>query len=240
MLEKLSKGSEWSALLELVSPKFFDVMPARELQREVRVLASNYMNHSKHTAVRTRIGALLEHSGLPVRLGAGSPMTEEEADMGRGQAVLRLYFLQLMSSPEALLDLRYQRFRAPGRGLVWDPAPLYLRWDATFLASLRRLYVAFYEDREEAFRAALGELELLPAEAALRKSFGGSERQHAVIFRTAEFRESFQEAFRQCQRSGCVLHRNFASLGLYLACLYQHLETIGGSHDVRAAFSAAR
>ena len=143
MLEKWSQGSEWSALLELVSSQFFDVLPARELQREVRMLARNYANRSRHAAVRTRLGGLLEHSGLPVWLREGRALAEGEPVMDRGQAVLRLYFLQLMSSPETLLDLRHQRFRDTGRGLQWDPAPLYIRWDTTFLDSVRRLYVAF-------------------------------------------------------------------------------------------------
>jgi hypothetical protein len=240
MLEKWLKGSEWSALLELAPPRFLDVLPARELQREILALGSNYVNRSRHAAVRARLDALLERSGLPVRLRAERAFAEGESVMERGQAVLRLYFLQLMSSPEALLDLRYQRFRDTGRGLRWDPAPLYLCWDTAFLDSVRRLYVAFYDDQQEAFRAALGELDLLPAEAALRKSFGGSEQQHALVFRAVEFRQNFHEVFRQCQRSGYALHRNFVSLGIYLAFLYQHLEAIGGAHDVRAAFFAVR
>ncbi|MBN1609184.1 MAG: hypothetical protein JW940_21320 [Polyangiaceae bacterium] len=240
MLAEWLKGSEWSILLDLVSPKFFDVLPARELQREIRALGSNYVNRSRLGAVRARVDALLEQSRLPVRLRAERALAEGEPDMERGQAVLRLYFLQLMSGPDALLDLRYQCFHAAARGLQWDPAPLYVCWDTAFLEPMRRLYAAFYEDRQEAFGAALGELGLSPAEAALRRSFGGSEQQDAVVFRTVEFRQSFHEAFRQCQRSGCVLHRNFASLGLYLACLYQHLEAIGGPHDVRAAFFAVR
>jgi lysophospholipase L1-like esterase len=240
MLEKWLKGGEWSMLLDLVSPRFFDVLPARELEREVRALGGNYVNRSRFHAARGRLDALLAQSGLPVRLESERAFDPRCPALERGQAVLRLYFLQLMSGPDALLDLRYERFSAEGHGLRWDPGPLYVCWDPAFLESVRRLYAAFYEDRPEAFRAALGELHLLPAEAALRRSFGGSEAQHAVVFRGAEFRQAFHEAFLQCQRSGCVLHRNFASLGLYLACLYQHLEKIGGAHDVRAAFFAAR
>lgn len=239
MLEKWLKGSEWSELLDLVSPRFFEVLPARELQREIRTLAAHYVSRSTQAAFRVRLGALLERSGVPVRLGSEEASLGDLVAMDRGQAVLRLYFLQLMASPEALLDLRYHRFQDTGRGLLWEPRPLYVRWDPAFLDPLRRLYSAFYEDRDEAFRAALGELELAPAEAALRQSFGGS-RQNAVRFSVAEFRQAFHDAFLECQRSGCVLHPNFASLGVYLACLFQHLETVGAAHDVRAAFFAVR
>jgi hypothetical protein len=239
MLEEWLKGSEWSALLDLVSPKFFDVLPARELQREVRALAGNYVNRSRQADVRARLNALLERRGLPLRLRSEGTVAQRGANLDHGQVVLRLYFLQLFESHDTLLDLRYLRFSDTGHGLQWDPKPLYIRWDPAFLDPLRRLYTAFYDDRQEAFRIALGELDLSPAEASLRKSFGGSQ-QHAVVFRVAEFRQAFHEAFRQCQRGGCVLHRNFVSLGVYLACLYQHLQTVGGAHDVRAAFAAVR
>jgi hypothetical protein len=239
MLEGWSKGSEWSSMLDLVSPKFFDVLPARELQREIRTLVANSLHRSRYVALRARLETATARCGLPVWLSADQAHVARDPAIDRDQALLRLYFLQLMASPEALLDLRYERFREVDRGLVWEPRPLYVCWEPGFLDRVRRLYVAFYEEGEQAFRAALRELDLAPAEQSLRESFGGTE-QRAVVFRTGEFRRAFHRAFLECQHGGSVLHRHFASLGLYLGCLYQHLEAVGGAHDVRAAFAAVR
>ena len=83
--------------------------------------------------------------------------------------------------------------------------------------------------------AALG---LAQAEGAIRSQFGEGQ-QHAVRFLLEDFQKKFQDVFVRCQETGSRIDTGFLSLGLYLATLYEHLEALGESFDVRAAFDAA-
>ena len=52
--------------------------------------------------------------------------------------------------------------------------------------------------------------------------------------------EAFHDIFVRCRDQGVSLHRNFLPLGIYLACLHDHLGTLGGGpFDVRTAFENA-
>jgi hypothetical protein len=45
--------------------------------------------------------------------------------------------------------------------------------------------------------------------------------------------------FIRCRDSKTPLHPDFVTLGVMLATLYDHLETLGGVYDVQSAYQAA-
>ena len=109
-----------------------------------------------------------------------------------------------------------------------------VEWDKDFQRPLRQIYRGFYQDDDEQFRRGLEALDLLAVEDLFRKHFG-EDHQRAVTFCLDEFKETFHEILDECKREGIGLHYQFGALGIYLACLYDHLEKLGGPFDVEAA-----
>lgn len=243
------RGTEWGDFLDYVSPSFFDVVPARSLWTQGREIAANAASGRGFERLLHDLGAVLAERGVAVRPRdalprQGSTPPERAADpRARGQQVLELYFAQLFGADSAALDLRGGRFaEAAGEGgeagLVWAPRPFYVEWDGDFIGAVRDLYGGFYCDETERFRSGLERLGLGPAEDVFRAHFGEGD-QRAVRFETRVFQSTFHEVFVRCRDAGVSLHRNFLPLGLYLGCLYDHLEPLGEAFDVRAAFQRA-
>ena len=240
MLRELLKGGEWSDLLDLVSPSFFDVLRPRDLQREVRRLTTNYVRRHSFDQARQRLQRHLRDVRVPIRLGVEiASGTSGPNPQQRGQWLLELFFRQLLHADEALLDLRFDRFGEQGEELVWNPRPLFARWDADFLDTLRKLYVGYYEDDPSSFRSALDRLGLRCAEEIFAAQFARG-RQQSVAFRLSDFRRTFHDTFVRCRDCGAALHGGFVPFGIYLAFLYEHLERLGGEHDVIRAYRASR
>jgi hypothetical protein len=240
MLRELLKGGEWSDLLDLVSPSFFDVLRPRDLQREVRRLTTNYVRRRAFDQARQRLQRQLRDASVPIQLGVeiatDTPTTDPQR---RGQWVLELFFRQLLHADEALLDLRFDRFGERDAELMWNPRPLVAQWDTDFIDTLRKLYAGYYEDDPPSFRDALGRLGLRCAEEVFAAQFARG-RQESVAFRLSDFRRTFHDTFVQCRDCGATLHGGFVPFGIYLAFLYEHLERLGGEHDVIRAFRASR
>jgi hypothetical protein len=237
MWRSLLEGYGWSRLSELVSPAFFEVLRPADLQRQIRELGANYVRRGRFRVVRDRLARGLTCAGSPVRLGPAPRGVELEAGT-RGALVLQLFFYQLFADGTAALDLRHARFRGCDPLLYWQPRPWFVNWDAGFLAALRDVYRGFYDDEPPRLRNGMNRLGIGRAEDILAAHFRPNQR--AMRFRLREFRSSFHDAFLRCRDAGIALHRNFLPLGIYLACLYEHLERLGGTHDVVAAFRAAR
>ena len=68
--------------------------------------------------------------------------------------------------------------------------------------------------------------------------FGGGNQQ-AVVFDPVEFRQTFHRVFVACRDANATLPGGFVPLGLYLAMLYDHMASLGGTWDVRAAYNRA-
>lgn len=248
MWKQLLKGTEWSQLRDLVSPTFFEVLPAGRLASQVGELAGNYGSRGGFREAWAAREASLDASDVAVVLddearrgGITDAEREGEARGRRGQRVLELYFHQLYAGERTLLDLRPERFTADGGDgpLRWRPAAMWIRWAGDFLPPIRELYGGFYEGDDDRFRAALEALGITPAEDVFRRQFGEGD-QHAVAFHVPTFRDTFHDAFLRCRDAGSQLHGNFVALGIYLATLYVHLEALGGTFDVRTAYFRGR
>jgi hypothetical protein len=255
----LVRKTEWSTFLDLVSPSFFDVLPAGVMSRQAKVLLSNSLARERFAHARERCAELLERGQVAVALEeprpAFAPVSSlpREARAAHGERVLQLFFLQLLGSPEALLDLRAERFRIPAgtaggtaggpaggpSGVcTWWPAPVFVTWEPAFLAALRSMYRGFYGGGPEELKRGLTALGLEVAEDIFQEHFGRETR--AVRFDLSHFQRTFHAAFVRCRDAGRQLHGNFLPLGLSLACLYQHLEQLDVPLDVQGAFEAAR
>jgi len=240
MLKRLLDGTDLGQLRAVVSPAFFDVIPARVLWDQGRTLALRYRDEGAYADTLDHRAATLDASDLGVHIGVVEDGESEHFDdpKARGEALLRLYFHQLLTEGPALLDLRRHRFAHRDEGYVFDPGRLTIDWDADFRIAMRGMYAGFYGGDDPQFVRSLDALGLRQAEATFRRQFGSGD-QRSVRFEMKAFVGSFHEAFVACRDAGDRLHPGFLAFGIYLAFLYDHLESLGGGpFDVRAAYEA--
>ncbi len=239
LIRRMLGGAEWKQLADLVSPSFFEVMPARALLRQGQEILGNAKDEQGFARVVAALDATLdpvrvESRGEPAEPDAHRTL-DDAARRARGQRVLEIYFAQLLHHEAAVIDLRVDRFLGAGDALIWRPGRYWILWDVAFLDAIRRLYRCFYSGDDAGFEAALAELDLSAAGETFRHHFGEGD-QRAVRFDPKRFHASFHEVFVRCRDAGASLHPNFLGLGCYLAALYDHLGALGGSYDVRGAF----
>ncbi len=234
MFSSLVKNTQWGPMMSLLSPAFFDVIPARMLIREVRGLSARYLSPATFASACEERSRLLEGARLPFTIVTSLPGRRDVADEAeRGSDLLALYFHQVLGEGPALLDLRRRAFeRVDGRWL-WRPEPALADWDPNFRAACRDLYRGFYLDDAVRFSAGARALGLGEAEAELRAQFGDTRH---VSFSLRDFQKRFHQVFERCKATSSKLNPGFLTLGLALATLYEHLETVGAPLDVRAAF----
>lgn len=237
----LVRNTEWSAFLDLFSPSFFEVLPPAALSGQAKELISNYVSRPRFLRVREELQESVENARFGLTMSGALPKNRSVAELpdatrrARAETVLRLFFHQLLRAETCVLDLRRRSFGIDDHGaLVWNPAPLFVKWEQDFVPSVRDLYVGFYRDDEQTWRRGLEALQLEPAEALFRAHFGGVDGVQE--FKLAEFQRTFHQAFVQCRDAGKRLHGNFLPLGLFLACLYEHLEALAVPLHTRALF----
>ncbi len=221
MLAKLLKGTAWSELSSYLSPTFFEVVPPFAFLSRARQLATNYTTRRGFKDAEADAQALW--NGLPPQ--------------SRGDAVLQLYFAQLARLKTVVLDLRHDSFEDEAGSLAWKPGPLFVRFESKFLEAVRNLYAGFYGDDDDTFDQGLSALGLHSAKDLMRRHFGGDPS--CVTFSLAEFRDVFHQIFLRAKTNGITLDPDFLPFGSYLACLYEHLERLGGAYDVKAAYLRA-
>lgn len=235
-------SDDWTPFLDFVSPSFFDVVPLRGLLGQGRELVANATSREGRVDLESRVAEALRRRGVELELGPGASrsrgLPEGEAARSRGQRVLELYFTQLFACDGTLLDLRPGSFAESAATTHWTPGPYYVRWEPSFLEGLRQVYEGFYGDDDRVFDEGLERLGLQDSKDLFRRHFGGGDAR-AVRFDRESFVSTFHDVFLRCRDEGVSLHRNFLPLGLYLACLHEHLGQLGGSYDVAEAFARA-
>jgi len=242
MIGKLLGGSEFGQWASFVSPAFFEVMPTRALWQRFRTLLHNGRDPRLYARALDERARWLARARLPVSLAARSAPTRAAADGqppgARAATVVALYFHQLLHGELSLIDLRQPAFTSEAGQLVWRPAAWIASWDTSFIEPLRAIYAGFYGGDTAGFRAGLAALNLQHVEDVFQQHFGGGER--AVRFEVRHFVATFHQVFVRCRDAKTRLHPDFLLLGLYLASLYDHLERLGATVDVAAAFELAR
>jgi hypothetical protein len=241
MLARLLGSTDLKQLASFVSPAFFDVMPAGSLYTRARSLRSASKDPGAMRHAVTRRQASLDRAGLPIQLEAGRTGSSNEHsldDRRRGELIVELYFHQLWTDDPVLLDLRHEAFAEGTDGtLRWRPSSWIAEFDPAFLRALRSIYRGFYDGDDAEFRGGLAALDLTGAEDVFRDQFGADV--HAVTFRTPHFVSTFHDVFVRCRNAGKRLHPDFLPLGIELAAMYEHLETLKVPVDVARAFTSA-
>jgi hypothetical protein len=172
-----------------------------------------------------------------VSLAAEHPIEHDEVLETNGHDVLRIYFAQIMHRKRTILDVRKSRFYSESNQLTWAPRPIWLEWDEDFLAGVRLLYRGFYgADGDELMSRGLKKLNLQGFEQTVNEHFG-VDNQRNVEFKLSEIQQTFQSLIKKAESDDRQLHHHFVGLGLYLVMLYDHLEQLGGTYDVRAVFN---
>ena len=195
MLKRLLDGTDLGQLRDMVSPAFFDVLPARELWRQGRSLAARYRDRQAYSDALSQRSSALRSADIGVQIGMIDEGESEAIDdpKERGEALLRLYFHQILSGGPALIDVRSEHFAKRGDDYVFDPGRPTIDWDDDFLEGLRGMYAGFYRGDDERFVKSLDSLGLRSAEQTFRKQFGEGD-QRAVRFEMKAFAASFHDA----------------------------------------------
>jgi hypothetical protein len=250
---RLIAGSEWSHLLDVLSPALFEVVPARQLSTRAAELARHWFDQAGARALVESLDARAVEVGLPVRVvsapikrsivpfhvRASENVTDPYA--ADGQRLLQFFFFQLYVSDTLFLDLRASRFyHALDTGtIVFRPLPLWVKWRPDFVEGIRQLYDGFYGGADALYEQAVADLGIGAARDVFERAFGGPKK-HASEYTVASFRDTFHEVFLRCRDAKVAFHPDFVTLGIALATLYDHLETLGGCYDVQAQYESVR
>lgn len=240
MLAALLRGSDWSKIADYLSPVLFQVVPPLTMAQQIRILVANYRDKAKFSNIKLGLDNSLGALPWQMRLAPEFDQINKEKveGLGFGERLLRVYFWQILTQPTAILDFRSKSWKSVDYGAgIWCPSPLYIEWDHQFITAIRKLYVGFYHGDDKILDESLDAIGLTPGKAALLRHFGPD--QDAVAFDLAHFRSSFHDVFVACKHAKSRLHTNVLGLGAVLACLYEHLQLIGGTYDVRSAFFEA-
>lgn len=235
--------SEWSTLFDLV-PSGFDLLSTKQVAHQSLELLSNAANTKRYGSVLVATQAALRCARIPllVEENRGERPLVPYADLKRtqrrwlGQVILQLYFVQLFQSETAVIDLWPSRLGIDAAGdAIWNPRPVYVRWDSGFVAALRDVYAGFFLDDESRFEQGLSELGLGSAGGLLLRHLGKGN-QRGVRFSTSHLQSTLREISELRISKPGALHRNFVAFGLYLASLHELLEQLDCTLDVRSAF----
>lgn len=240
MITKLLRKANLTQLRSLLSPAFFDVVPRRVLWSQASRLYRNYRDREGFRQALQERRQTLREAELPVELeeqdspADGQP---QKPDQYAGR-VVTLYFHQLLRGGAAILDLRARSLGdlADG-GLCWHPDPLWTRWDPEFVSALQDVYGGFYAGRDERFRRGLAALGLEGAREAFERHF--DEEVGSTTFDLQSFVDSFHDIFAFCRDHRIELPAGFLPLGICLATMYENLDRLSVTVDVRRCFESA-
>ena len=235
--------NEWLTLLNLV-PASFDLLTTKQVARQSFELLSNASNTRRYASVLVATQAALRSARIPILVekNRGERPLLPHADLKRtqrrwlGQIVLQLYFAQFFQGDTAVIDLWPSRLGVDEAGdAIWNPRPVYVRWDADFATALRDVYAGFFLDDESRFEGGLSRLRLGSAGGLLLRHLGqGSQR--GVRFSSSHLQSTLQAIAEQHLGQPGSLHPNFVAFGLYLASFHGLLESLDCTLDVRSAF----
>ncbi len=170
--------------------------------------------------------------------------TQSTVDQSLGQEILKLYFGQLKNEKGLVLDMRSQHFSQSGSVVHWKPNSTWYKMKDDFRKALIELYKSFYFEEHTTFVKALSDLglstdlndeEVLELKGLFINHFGSGD-QTQVEFKLDAFNDSFAELFKFFVEHEVEIRTDFIFLGVYLITLYQNLEQLGGTHNVREAF----
>ncbi len=239
-------------LLDLVGPSFFKAMPWREMTKEGRSLLAHLADSdsAQRAVAETCLSEFLKGRQIHLLPMIDPKNSTKIAALNKkmGEKILELYFLQLRNEQGLFLDLRAQRFSVIGKDLYFSNGKLWTQLQNPFRQSLLDLYRGFYESKPQLFDQGLTGVGLMTDKmsTADRKqikdlfiqNFGEGD-QTAVHFSTENFLQSFEKIFRFMVEQKLQISGQFLYLGIYLASLYQNLQTLNIPLNVRDSYHKA-
>jgi len=241
--DTIRSKSEWGTLMDLAYAGF-DLLSPKQVAHQGLDFFSNATNSQRYSSILSTTQARLRDSGVPILITehGGARRLLPVADLKRsqrrwlGQVALQLYFMQLFHSHSAVIDLWPSRLGidAAGDG-IWNPRPIYLRWDPRFLSALRDMYAGFFLGDDERCGYGIKQLGLGSAGERLLQHLG-EDNQRGVRFSVAKLQSTLRDVSAARTKEDGTLHRNFIAFGVYVASLCALLESLELSFDVRGAF----
>lgn len=239
-------------LLDLVGPSFFKAVPWLDLTAEGRVilahLAGSDSKQSKLAEKQLQKMLLGRQIELTTELVENSATMEAEDKKQVGEKILELYFLQLRNEQGVFLDLRSQRFSADAENLYFSKGQLWIQMQVLFRESLLDLYKGYYQSKPKLFDKGLTGIGLMNEKMSAEQKekikdlflkYFGEGDQTEVRFSTEHFVQGFEKIFRFIAAEKLEISAQFLYLGIYLASLYQHLQTLDVPLNVRLSYNKA-
>ena len=224
MFSALIKIASWRAIKDLFSGKLLRLFPPSTAAHIVKTLVNGRSDVDLLQRGERQAKETIDRLGLSIQLD-----TPASASTVGGDELLRLYFGQLFGGPVTFLDLRSTSFD----GAQWQPGRLVVEWDPEFIQAVRGMYTSFYHGTDADFDEAVDRLGMKGRADLFRRHFG--ENQTSVMFDVSSFRTMFEDIL--ADDSATELPADFGIFGIYLICLYEHLEKLGGGpFNVVAAF----
>jgi hypothetical protein len=239
MFSKLLKSADLRQMSSFVSPAFFDVLPMRKIWSRGRSVMISKGSNEYRDAVTARARSL-QALPLAVALPGQQASRDQLGDDARAHAsrLITLFFEQLYSDTPTLIDLRAQSARDQKGQIAWDPNPWVARWSPEFLTALRGLYDGFYTPDDALLTQSLTALRIEFAEDLFRKHFGTHPEAQRFVMK--QFVDTFHQVFVRCKEHKRELHEDFLPLGVYLATVYEHLDSIPVEVNVVECYTRAR
>lgn len=166
-----------------------------------------------------------------------------------GEAILRLYFIQLIHQDICFLNLSQENFKQVGPKLYWKPSKLRHKFSLGFKTSLLKIYQGFFENNIEVFDNGLKDLGLVKESMdqntkdvikTLFLTHFGDASNKPIKFNLSDFKESFEKLFKFMLDEKIPLNPEFAYLGIYLTTLYETLDKFPIKLDVKQAYIDAK
>ncbi len=241
MIQYLLKSADFSGLFRFVSPSFFKVVSPKVIFQIATQIKRNQSDLESWEKVASSYGESLNRAALGVQIHGSAGRVDSSGSLSSrdlGHRTLELFFHQVLTQDNWILDFRTEAFETRADGVLWKPKNYYFAPSTPFVNGVRGLYRGFYSGNDSLFDQSLRELQMEAARESLKAHFGQGD-QSSVEFKLKVFQETFTQVFEDCAKSGTQVQGDFFVLGLMLLGLYERLESLGLPLDVRSAFETA-
>ena len=230
-------------ILPYISVRIFDLVDVPIVGMNMAKLSYQYIFSRGINSLMDDLAPLLPE-GIYFENKPGISLSEKEL----GEALLEIYFLQVLCPGRIFLDLRPNCFERGNGFLKWQPNGLHCKMNENFKRALSDVYRGFYLNDRGLYLSGLQSIGLIADTdsdevkeemvAIFNEHFGASDQEN-VQFVMKQFVESFQKIFDKIFKQKKSLSEDFVYLGIYLVTLYLHLEKLDTSFNVRKSFFRA-
>jgi hypothetical protein len=240
--------TEFRPLLSCVTPNVFRVIEWQKILSFAPTIAKQIATGQGIDTLATHLAPIVPKNILLTSDLTHFPDRTSSLRPEDGSSILSLYFSQFKSTEGVFLDLRPSNFNLSQKGqILWLPNGLWKRPEPSFQNGMVSVYKGYFLDQPELIRSGLIQVGLIrdsfsaslvsKVEQMILSNLGGetSSRKFAV----SHFTKNFENLFQFLIKEKIVLSPDFFYLGIQLAGLYIHLETLGGAYNVRQAFLAS-